>query len=312
MSALGQFRRFLLRHCSSVTMARLVDPILTDIDIEAAAAAAIGRRWASRRIRIAGSIALLQGLAFYGWTRFWSIQEWSREDRGALARTLAYAAALSAAATPLLMLPVIIQLPANRWLYLIPEVLPIALPFCLFLGLIYGFRARMVSMWPQAAGLIAAILLSIVSFATLTWVVPASSHASRAAALRDLGIQRGLPVEEVRGLIERNRQFDRDIMQRPFNYHTRWALAAAPIVLSMWAFLVVARLPNSRWVLGIVAAATCVAYVQLMFSGRVAVIRYGQPPIAGAWLANAAFVAALVLLARRTSNARTTNLERQT
>jgi hypothetical protein len=59
-------------------------------------------------------------------------------------------------------------------------------------------------------------------------------------------------------LIEGNRRFDRDETQRPINDHTRWALAAAPVVLTMWAFLRVARLPNRRWVLGIVAVATCV------------------------------------------------------
>jgi uncharacterized membrane protein YhdT len=241
----GSIRRFLRRHCSSVTMARIVDPILTDIHIEADAADAQGHQWASRRIRAAGSIVLLKAITLYSWTRFWSIQEWSREDRRALARTLTYAATLTAAAIPLMTLPALIQLPANRWLYLVPEVLPIALPFCLFIGLIYAFRARMVSLRPHAAVLIAAVLCSIVSFATLTWVVPASNNASRVTALMDVGIQRGLPVEEVQSLIEGNRRFDREQKQRPINYHTRWALAAAPVVLAMWAFLVVARLPNT-------------------------------------------------------------------
>jgi uncharacterized membrane protein len=96
-------------------MERLVDPILTDIHIEAEAAAARGQQWASRGVRAAGTGALVKALTFYVWTRFWSIQEWSREDRRALARTLANAAALTAAAIPLMMLPAVIQLPANRW-----------------------------------------------------------------------------------------------------------------------------------------------------------------------------------------------------
>jgi lipopolysaccharide export LptBFGC system permease protein LptF len=38
-----------------------------------------------------------------------------------------------------------------------------------------------------------------------------------------------------------------------------------------------------------------------------AVMRYGQPPMAGAWLPNAVFLAALILLVRRTSTPRATN-----
>jgi hypothetical protein len=148
------------------------------------------------------------------------------------------------------------------------------LPFCLFTRLIYGFRARIVSLRPRAAVLIAAILCSIASFATLAWIVPASNDAGRVAALRNLVIQRGLSeltVGELRSLLEGNRRHDGDQMQRPINYHTRLALGAAPIVLTGWAFLLLGRLSDrGRWLLGIVAIASCVAYVLLMVTGRVA------------------------------------------
>ena len=79
-------------------------------------------------------------------------------------------------------------------------------------------------------------------------------------------------------------------------------------MLTAWAFLLIGRLPaRGRWLVGIVAIASCVAYSSLMSAGRVAVLRESLPPAAGAWLPNAAFVAALILLSRRTPNARTTN-----
>jgi hypothetical protein len=71
----GRLRRLLSRHCSIATMERLVDPILTDIHVEAAKAG----QWASLRIHCAGVTALVKALAFYGWIRFWRFGEWSVE-----------------------------------------------------------------------------------------------------------------------------------------------------------------------------------------------------------------------------------------
>jgi hypothetical protein len=250
MSAAGWFRRFLVRHCSAAAMERLVDPILTDIHIEAAAAAARGQQWASRKIRAAGTIALLKALTFYGWTRFWSIQEWSREDRSALARTSAYCAAITAAGIPLLMAPFLVQSPANRSLelapYLVPQALPIAVPVGLFIGLIYGFRAQIVSLRSRLAILIAAILCSIASFVALAWVVPVSNQAFRVAATSDSFIPKGLAeltLGELRSRIEVNRRLGRDASPAAMTYHSRGALAAAPIVLTAWAFLLFGASP---------------------------------------------------------------------
>ena len=44
--------RFLLRHCSTATMERLVDPIVTDVRVEAANAS----RWTSRWITLRASL----------------------------------------------------------------------------------------------------------------------------------------------------------------------------------------------------------------------------------------------------------------
>ena len=78
-------------------------------------------------------------------------------------------------------------------------------------------------------------------------------------------------------------------LRMAMTYHSRGALAAAPIVLTAWAFLLIGRLPpRGRWLLGIVAVASCVAYFALMDSGRVAVFDQTLPPMAGAWLPNLA------------------------
>jgi hypothetical protein len=82
----GGLQRFLSRHCSSATMERLVDPILTDIRVEAATAG----RWTSLWIHGAGVAALVKALAMHGWTRFWRFREWPDDDCRAVIRTLAW------------------------------------------------------------------------------------------------------------------------------------------------------------------------------------------------------------------------------
>ena len=256
----------------------------------------------------------------HAWSHFWSIQEWSREDRRALARTLAYSAIVTAAGIPLLTLPFLLRFPANRTQelapYLVPQALPIALPVGLFIGLIYGFRTLIVSLRPRTAVVIAAILCSIASFVALAWVVPASNHAFRRAALNDPAIPKGLPeltLGELQRRIDRNRQFGRDVSLMAQTYHSRWALAAAPIVLTAWAFLLVGRLPTrGRFLLGIVAVASCVAYYFMMSSGRAAVLNETLPPIVGAWLPNIVFGAVIVLLSRPTPNEYPSPRERRT
>jgi hypothetical protein len=294
-----RLQRFLSRHCSAAMMERLVEPILTDVRVEAAKA----DRWTSLWIHAAGVAALVKALALHGSIQFMSIREWSADDRLVLARTVGYAAGVIAAAIPLLMLPALLRFPAARARelapYLVPQALPIALPLGLFIGLIYGFRARLTSLRPRIALIIAAILCSIASFAALAWIVPISNQAFRVAALSDPFIPKGLPeltLGELRSRIDDNRR-------AATTYHSRWALSATPIVLTAWAFLLIGRLPrDGRWLPGIVAIATCVAYALLMDTGRRARGFETLPPIAGAWLPNAVFVTAIVLMSRRTSN----------
>jgi hypothetical protein len=92
-----RLRGFLLRHCSRATIERLVDPILTDIQAEARAAADRGQRWTSRWIRVAGGIALIKALVLYGWTEFRRVPDWPADERRALVHTLAYSTVVTAA-----------------------------------------------------------------------------------------------------------------------------------------------------------------------------------------------------------------------
>ena len=306
----GGLRRLLVRHCSEAAIERLVDPILTDIEIEASAAADRGQQWTGRWIRAAGAIVLFKALVLYGWSRFWSIREWPVDDRRAVARSMTYAFIVTIAGIKLMMLPPLLRYPLGRYqelaLYLVPQAFPIALPIGLLLGLLYGFRSSVLSLRPRALVTVVAIACSISSFVALAWIVPVSNQAFRVAVLRDSTVPKGLPeltLGELRSSIDVGRRQGRDVSRIVMTYQSRWALAAAPIVMTAWAFLLIGRLPTrGRWLPGIVAVASCFGYAALMDGGRVAVSYKTLPPVAAAWLANGAFVAAIVLLTRRTPN----------
>jgi Lipopolysaccharide export system permease LptF/LptG len=323
----GRLRRFLLRHCSAVTMERLVDPILTDIRIEAAEASLRGPWWASLWIRCTGLSALVKALAIYGWNQFWRFHEWPVDDRRVLVRTLAFSAAISATAIPLLALPVLIRLPRLGWgilprylvimqvLHLLAQTVVLALPIGLLIGLIYGFKGRIVSLRSRTAVMIVAILCAIASFVALAWVAPAASqafgafrHGARYATDMTIGELRAA-IAAAPALAD---GIDGLTIGLSAHYHLVFALAAAPIVLTLWSLILVPRLPNNRLVMGVVSIASCVAYYFLMGSGRAAVLYGTLPPVAGVWLPNIAFLLAIVLVTRRTPNEYLSRSERRT
>ena len=175
-------RAFLSRHCSPTTMERLVDPILTDIRIESAAASARGQHWTSRMIRAAGTISLLKALTLQGWTSFWSIQKSSAEDRRLMSRAVAYTVVATSVGVLLLVLPL---LRSGRTQSLVPvlwDALPIALPFALFVGLVYGFKSSVMSRRSLAAAVALSVFCSMASITVLGWVAPLASKAFRMRA----------------------------------------------------------------------------------------------------------------------------------
>ena len=242
---------------------------------------------------LAGIAALIKALVVHLWIQFWRFEKWPAEDRGVAVRTLVYSSITAAAAIPSLMLPRMATARTPELaLRLALEAMTNALPIGLLIGLTYGFKVKVVSRRLRAATIVVGILCSIGSLAAASWAPE-------------------LTFGELRSRIAFNRQLGLDVPGVEVVYYGRWALAFAPIVLTAWGFLVAARLPSRRTIVGLVAIASCVAYFTLVWTGYLAVLRRGLPPVVGAWLANAVFIAAIVLLTRRTPNedepTRTTN-----
>ena len=134
---LDWIRDRLASHVRPATMERLVDPILTDVRLECQVARSSGRVWASRWRLVTGVLALIKALAVYACVP----RQWPADDRRAVARTIGYAAATTAAAMVMFMVP-----PLSQWsdrifaapfilaFYLMPQAFPVALP----IGLLFG------------------------------------------------------------------------------------------------------------------------------------------------------------------------------
>jgi hypothetical protein len=63
-----RLRAFAARVCSADTMARLIDPVIADIQAEHAHALQRGRVWRSRWIRLAGDIAFAKVFVMCEWS----------------------------------------------------------------------------------------------------------------------------------------------------------------------------------------------------------------------------------------------------
>lgn len=121
-------------------MERLIDPMLADLQVEYGDAVRRGRMWRSRWVRVAGFITFVKVIALYGCER--AILDWTADDHRALRRTIALTIAIIVAATLLLLVPPLLNVPswtrasrASLLVYVIPQAIPIAVPVGLTLGI---------------------------------------------------------------------------------------------------------------------------------------------------------------------------------
>ncbi len=290
-----RIRRLAARVYGAATMARLIDPIVADLQHEHAEALREGRVWKSRRVRLAGYLALLKVMALHGG---------SSAESSASRRMIAYAIAVTAAVTMLFALPPLFALmtpstvAAKRlWLllYITPQAVPLAIPVGVTLGMLSGLGKAALSRRAARVMLIIAIVSSIASFVMMAWVAPATNMAF-------LETLTGRPV--VKGISELTIG---ELHQRMLNApharhlammcHARLAFSCATFVLGLFALAVRHCRPLVRVALGVLA---CVLYVGFYITFTdVGYSDWGQAlsPIAVMWLPNVAMTAIAILLA---------------
>jgi lipopolysaccharide export LptBFGC system permease protein LptF len=305
------------RIMSATTMERLVDPILTDIELESGEHLQRGRVWRARWVVLSGYLGLSKALLFH------TVLDCAGACvfDNAAARTVRVSCLAFAVLTTALVLP---PLFGNRLftrhpglaVYLVPQAIPISIPIALSIGIVWGWSQHTARLMVRRLVVISTAG-AVISLATMEWLVPAA-HDGFLASLTRLGASTGSAPTMERGVGERSlselsnlvRQIEArsgsQSNHKPFPQrlrtgrgpsltaadvkhalHVRLALGAATFLLPVLA-VAIASAVRGRKLGRAVFAAVVLLYVVSWFGA--AAIAPAVPPALSAWLPNAAVV----------------------
>jgi Lipopolysaccharide export system permease LptF/LptG len=293
------------RLCSARAMERLIDPALTDVQLEHRDAIAQGRPWRSRWIRLAGYFAVLSMIALCLYER--TVADWRGHEARVFARAVGFGgAAFLVTALLLISPPRVDGVPANQLPYLLPQALPLAIPVGITLGVFCGLGGAFVSVRLKRATLALALAGSAGSLTATASMIPAAGQAFvehvRLTTGKDVTGTKGaieMTTNELRRTIDSLTQSGRprEARKMAFAYYLRWALPCAPFVLAVFALAAIPRRPVRRWIPVAAACGACFSYYCFLAAADI-VTRYTILPIAAfVWLPNLAFVVASAVLA---------------
>ena len=295
-----RLRLFAARWCRPDTMARVIEPLIADLQLEHAQAVRSGRVWKARAIHTAGWIAFLKVLTACAWTDTISLSHgWTADDRKALLSAVAFSSLMIAIAVVLLELTVVantgvLQNPSpRRFVYLVPQAFSLALTVGATLGIVFGLGGRRFSRRVGAGVILLALVGSVISFVNLAWVTPAANQAFRILVSGQTELVPGIPelsIGELSREIDRFRdpsfaQFGY-LLALAFNLHIRVALSLSPLVFGFFALSISSGGFFRRWVLGLAACAAFLGYYMLLYGVRSLVWNRTLPPYAAAWIPN--------------------------
>jgi hypothetical protein len=291
--------------------------------------------WATAHGFTSRMLVLIRGYAAFSWScvvcvaRAMGRGPAEAGDRQTLVRVVAISILATGAMLALLSLPAFSHSPVpvhasaermaswrrQRWwmvAVLFPSEVPLAVPVGLLLGLLVGLRKSHVSMRLTKTVLFWAFVCSITSFIVLGWVMPAANQSYRMAVFEAAGGGTGSPqrggnelamtemLERVRTL--RQEGETKQGLHLLFNYHMRWSLAAATLVLAIFGLFSVGRRRAVRMGLGF---AVCAAYYLLWAVGSSMAGNGAIPVAALAWLPNAVVFALAIAVRGRGDQALT-------
>lgn len=298
--------------CSENTLERIVEPAIADLQKEyagAVARSAVARRW----ILLTGYLAVVKVMAICA-LRASVIRS---EERDGLARTVRWSLALIGAMTALLLLPPL-QFARREMItpislvQLIPQAVPLAIPIGLALGIAVGLANRSFTRSTARAVLFGAAVASLVSCATMVFVMPVANQSYREAIAQNNGVSGPLSkgyAEMTLSELRRRIAFApdiRDAWMAAWNFHIRFALAAAAFAISGF-LLTIATAGATRRVL--LALFACFLYWALLYSGEWFAVTRGATSelsiFTAVWLPNIVFIVmTFVVVSSRASRLR--------
>jgi hypothetical protein len=290
--------------CDPWTLERVVDPLIADLKFEHLQAVRDGRRWRSRSIRVKAAWSLLKVVI---------AMDWTPAGNGPVMRTAGYSLAAIVCVTLLLALPTFLSplaLPTAYYVYVIPQLLAIAIPIGMAVGIAGALTGMSLSSKVKAGVVTLAVVGVAATFVTAGWISPAANHAahvSRGAAPDELNNLDAWPPAELtlgqlRARIHKAADFglSPDVGYLPWLlrlYYARWAMPAAPLTLAL-CMLAMAGFPAvGRKAMGISTFVLIVGYETLgMLATRWSQQSAISVPLT-AWLPNLVVVLAAVAIA---------------
>jgi hypothetical protein len=267
-----RLRSWASRVYSRRTMERLIDPVIADLQCEHDQASRSGRPWARRRMLFNGYLAFWKVLALHipiVWTGR-TIRAFGGSEQAAVARALGAAAVSIVALSALFTAPPLQGLPRHdaHWVWLavllVPQSLPLCLPFSLLVGVLWGFRGRTVTNRMRDAILVIGLAGSLASFGTFKWLIPAADHAFR-VTLASRHVVTHLEERTPASLRARALVMSRHGRLKPagdlfLSYHARWAVVGAALTFALFGLGVTALRAGGGATAGIGTLA-CLVYI---------------------------------------------------
>jgi lipopolysaccharide export LptBFGC system permease protein LptF len=291
-------------------MARLIDPVIADLQAEHAQALRDGRMWRSRWVRLAGYIAFAKVFVMCEWSPV--------DDRRPLIRAVGFSLCAIAIVTtafvglPYRQLSRVAETQLDAWrvvMFLVPQALALSIPIGLIVGMAIGLARQKVSVRLATAVATIGLVCSIGSVANIGWLTPNANQAFRTTLFRRISeapLAKGeteLTFAELDRLIERRRAFpvgsyEWDSANRlRTGYHTRWALACAALVLTLFAMSLVAC-THRRWKIAAGVVVALAGYYALLYVGRLFALNHELAPPIAAWLPNVVLILTAAALQR--------------
>ena len=315
MTRPGQrIRALSLRWCSDRARRRLIDPALADFQAEFASARRSGSRQRLLLTLAAGYPAIAKVLVIGGCGDLRAqLRSWQPAERAGARGGVRVGLVIVAMATAFLEVPHLANhMDLSVWpsLYLIPQALPLSVPFGLAVAAAWTLRGAARTRKLAAAVLWVAAMASAVMFANLNWLVPEANQAFRVHMVAQLDPRHDPSKPLARGFNElgwsqarqrlrqvRARADTSEIRRFETSYYRRFAISVTPVAIVV---LVVALAFWRDWTRGGligVALGVCVANYTLMWSA----LSFAQfdilAPIAISWIPNLMCGLAALLLA---------------
>jgi hypothetical protein len=204
-----RIRAVIVHVVSAATLDRLIDPILSDIDIEKVESARNGRRWRARWIVLSGYVGLFRALTLHGLHELAGGAGFDDEGGRAVRRS---AAAFVVVTTAMMLPPLLVTPDALKAdlgmlaVTLVPQAVPVSLPVAVAFGIAVTWPKRPIRRVLLRRALVLGLAGMVLTLATMEWFVPAGNRTFRTTVFRALAVE-GIPPESIhlpRGIGERS------------------------------------------------------------------------------------------------------------